>query len=179
LQISHLFNANIQSLKAAENILLNLHDEQYRAVVHPYTANIGKHLRHITDHYQLLFDGLASDGPNPGCIDYDQRKRVEIEEHNRSAMILRLRQICGELQLISANTDKDRTLLISLAVDEGIEAPTVPSSLSRELVFLQSHTVHHYAIIAAVLKLQNIEVDEEFGIAPSTLKYEHQQKCAP
>jgi len=173
LQISHLFNANIQSLKAAENLLLTLTDEQYRAVIHPYTANLGKHLRHITDHYQLFIDGLAK-----SCVDYDQRKRVEIEENNRSAMILRLRQISGELELLSSHTDKDQTLLISLAVDEGIEAPTVPTSLSRELVFLQSHTVHHYAIIAAILKLQNFEIDDEFGIAPSTLKYEHQQKCA-
>ena len=174
MQISHLFDANIQSLKTAENVLLGLSDNQYRAVVHPYTANLGKHLRHITDHYQLLFDGL-----NKGCVDYDQRKRVEIEENNRSAMILRLRQICGELEAIRNQTAKDQTLLISLAVDEGVEAPTVPTSLSRELVFLQSHTVHHYAIIAAILKLQNHPLDKEFGIAPSTLKYEHQQQCAP
>ena len=174
MQISHLFDANIQSLKAAETVLLRLSDEQYRAVVHPYTANLGKHLRHITDHYQLLFDGL-----DKSCVDYDQRKRVEIEEQNRSAMILRLRQICGELESLSNRTRKDRTLLISLAIDEGVEAPTLPTSLSRELVFLQSHSVHHYAVIAAILRLQNFEIDEEFGIAPSTLKYEHQQKCAP
>ena len=174
MQISHLFDANIQSLRTAEHILLKLSDEQYRAIVHPYTANLGKHLRHITDHYQLLLDGI-----DKSRVDYDQRKRVEIEESNRSAMILRLRQICSELELLSTTTSKDQTLLISLAVDEGIEAPTVPSSLSRELVFLQSHTVHHYAIIAAILKLQNVELDDEFGIAPSTLKYEHQQKCAP
>lgn len=179
MQISHLFYANIQSLKAAEHILISLNDEQYRAIVHPYTANLGKHLRHITDHYQLFFDGVNSNGPNPGCIDYDQRKRVEIEENNRSTMILRLRQICGELQLLSDNTEEDRSLLISLAVDEGLKAPNVPTSLSRELIFLQSHTVHHYAIIAAILKLQNIDIDGEFGIAPSTLKYEHQQQCAP
>lgn len=173
MQICHLFTANIQSLKTAENVLLNINDEQYRAIIHPYSANLGKHLRHITDHYQLLFEGLEA-----GCVDYDQRKRVEIEETNRSAMILRLRQICGELERISTTTEKDRTLLISLAVDEGMEVPTVPTSLSRELVFLQSHTVHHYAIIAAILKLQNIELDDDFGIAPSTLKYEHQQQCA-
>ena len=174
MRISHLFDANIQSLKAAETVLLRLSDKQYRAVVHPYTANLGKHLRHITDHYQLLFDGL-----DKSCVDYDQRKRVEIEEQNRSAMILRLRQICGELESLSNRTRKDRALLISLAIDEGVEAPTLPTSLSRELVFLQSHSVHHYAVIAAILRLQNFEIDEEFGIAPSTLKYEHQQKCAP
>lgn len=174
MQISHLFTANIQSLKSAEHILIGLNDEQYRAIIHPYTANMGKHLRHITDHYQLFFDGLRK-----GCIDYDKRQREEIEENNRSAMILRLRQICAELQTLSDDTQQDQVLLISLAVDEDIEAPSVPSSLSRELVFLQSHTVHHYAIIAAILKLQNLDIDGDFGIAPSTLQYEHQQQCAP
>lgn len=174
MQISHLFDANIQSLKTAEQILLSLNDEQYKAVIHPFTACLGKHLRHITDHYQLLFDGLSS-----RSVDYDSRQRAEIEENNRSAMILRLRQLCAALEKISANTEADHELMISLAVDEGVDAPSVASSLSREMVFLQSHTVHHYAIISAILKLQGIELDESFGIAPSTLKYEHQQKCAP
>lgn len=173
MQISKLFTANAQCLKAAEQLLMNISDDQYRAVIHPYTACLGKHLRHITDHYQLLFEGLDS-----GCVDYDQRKRAELEENERSAMILRLRQICHQLETEGSRTEQDRSLLVSLAVDEGFEAPSVPSSLSRELVFLQSHSVHHYAIMAAIVKLQGIDIDPEFGIAPSTLKYEHQQQCA-
>ncbi|MDH3494762.1 MAG: hypothetical protein OEM82_14505, partial [Acidobacteriota bacterium] len=47
----------------------------------------------------------------------------------------------------------------------------LPTSLARELEFLHSHTVHHYALIAAKLGSMNIEVPFEFGVAPSTLKY--------
>jgi len=38
-------------------------------------------------------------------------------------------------------------------------------------MFLLSHTVHHYALISVALKLQGIDPGEEFGIAPSTLRY--------
>jgi hypothetical protein len=45
------------------------------------------------------------------------------------------------------------------------------SSASRELQFLISHTVHHYAIIRMILTVGGREVTPEFGISPSTLRY--------
>jgi len=45
------------------------------------------------------------------------------------------------------------------------------SSVLRELEFLQSHTVHHYSLVAMLLRSYDIEPDEEFGVASSTLKY--------
>lgn len=175
LQISKLIEANIHSLRTAESILLGLSDAQYRAVLEPFTANLGKHLRHITDHYQTLFEGLSDTR-----IEYDRRERNENEENERSAMILRLRFLCSQLQHLQENIADDLPLSVCLAVDQhDREAPYVPSTLSRELVFLQSHSVHHYAIIAAILRLQGIQFDPDFGIAPSTLKYEHDKRCAP
>lgn len=47
-----------------------------------------------------------------------------------------------------------------------------PSSLGRELVFLHSHSVHHFAlivIIVIILKQRGITVEQNFGIAQSTL----------
>lgn len=174
MSVHHLLQANIESLKQAEHLLIKITDSQYRAVIHPFTANIGKHLRHITDHYRLLLEGL------PGTlVEYDHRERLATEENERSAMILRLRSLCNELSRLTDTCSKDVPLSISLAVNELEESPTVKSTLSRELVFLQSHSVHHYAIISAILKLQGIQFDPDFGIAPSTLKYEHGKKCAP
>jgi hypothetical protein len=45
------------------------------------------------------------------------------------------------------------------------------SSAERELQFLLSHTVHHYALIALMLRTQGYEPGAEFGVAPSTLAY--------
>ena len=45
------------------------------------------------------------------------------------------------------------------------------STFARELQFLASHTVHHYALISIASRMQGIMPAEGFGIAPSTLKY--------
>ena len=45
------------------------------------------------------------------------------------------------------------------------------STLGRELQFLVSHTVHHFAIIGAICHRMDIELAPTFGIAPSTLKH--------
>ena len=53
------------------------------------------------------------------------------------------------------------------------------STVARELQFLVSHTIHHHALIAAILRLESHTPAEGFGIAPSTLKYERDRaQCA-
>ena len=53
------------------------------------------------------------------------------------------------------------------------------TSVVRELQFLASHTVHHYAVIAAMLRPQGVEPGDDFGVAPSTLQYERENAaCA-
>jgi hypothetical protein len=47
-----------------------------------------------------------------------------------------------------------------------------PTSFRRELDALLGHTVHHYAMIAAMLRHHGRAPDRSFGIAPSTLRYE-------
>ncbi|UCF67889.1 MAG: DinB family protein [Acidobacteriota bacterium] len=45
------------------------------------------------------------------------------------------------------------------------------SSVGRELRFLLSHTVHHFAIIGLMLRMLGGEPPAAFGVAPSTLDY--------
>ena len=40
--------------------------------------------------------------------------------------------------------------------------------------FLLSHTVHHYALIGAILRLSGVEPPAGFGLAPSTLRHQQQ-----
>ena len=44
-----------------------------------------------------------------------------------------------------------------------------PSTIVRELQFLLSHTVHHFALISTMNSINNVATPENFGIAPSTL----------
>ncbi len=71
-----------------------------------------------------------------------------------------------------------RSLRICCNSDRGTLRAT--SSITRELDFLLSHTIHHYAIIAVLCRLQNVEVEPDFGVAPSTLRYQSTSKmqCA-
>lgn len=170
MQLQELINANQQTLIDAEKLLLEISDSAYTDVTDPFTASLGKHMRHITDHYEQLLGGL-----DKNRVDYDARDRNEIVESVRNEMIKLVRSLISQLSSLADSSDC--TLAVVLSVDENACTPEVPSTLARELVFLQSHTTHHCAIISAMLKLQGLYVPDSFGIAPSTLKYEH-LRCA-
>lgn len=165
-----LIAANKLTLKDAEQMLVNITDAEYSAITSPFTASLGKHMRHITDHYQLLLDGLSE-----GLVDYDQRDRSALFESERSAMILLVRKVLHQLE--SLKNQEDVAIRVKLCLNENIPSSPVPSTLSRELVFLQSHATHHYALISAMLKLSGITTSSDFGVAASTLVYERKQ-CA-
>jgi hypothetical protein len=68
-----------------------------------------------------------------------------------------------------ATTD---TLLVRMNSGGGSPAADLaPSTLVRELLFLVSHTVHHFAVIRLLLAAEGIDPGEEFGTAPSTLAH--------
>ena len=63
----------------------------------------------------------------------------------------------------------------SLQVRSETPMPGVPewcgSTVYRELQFLVSHTIHHYAIIGTILRSRGFEPGMDFGVAPSTLRH--------
>ena len=50
--------------------------------------------------------------------------------------------------------------------------PYSVSSVGRELISLSSHTIHHFALISLTLQALGHSVDPDFGVAPSTLRYQ-------
>jgi hypothetical protein len=52
------------------------------------------------------------------------------------------------------------------------------SILQRERPFLMSHSVHHFAIIAMILKIQNHDTPLDSVVAPSTLAHEREGRGA-
>lgn len=135
-------------------------------------ASIGGHLRHNLDHYACFLRGLPA-----GRIDYDERERApDIETDPVAASAALARAAVGLSELPEAALDRE----IDVRMDTG-ESETRPwtrSTVRRELQFLLSHTVHHYALIAMICHLFAQAVDEDFGVAPSTIKYRRRAAAA-
>jgi len=53
----------------------------------------------------------------------------------------------------------------------------VTTSLGRELAFVLSHTVHHSALVAVMVKLLGNMVPERLGYAPATIAYLERSPC--
>jgi uncharacterized damage-inducible protein DinB len=129
-------------------------------------ASVGAQYRHILEHYRSFFAGLAS-----GRVDYDARARDENVEGYRSAAFEATRECLRGLAALAG--EEDRRLLVQL--DTGAPDPTPDwrsSSLGRELQFLSSHTIHHYALIKLLLDDTGLDFGPEFGVAPSTLAWQ-------
>jgi hypothetical protein len=135
-----------------------------------YNASIGGHIRHIIEHYQSFLRGL-----DDGEIDYENRPRdARIESDPVHAAEI-LAGLLEQLQGLAARLTNGGLHYCS-ETSKGIATPT---SVLRELEFLLSHTIHHYALVAVMARLQGCEPEAEFGIAPSTLRFQRSQAlCA-
>ena len=170
---------NIQALTSGAEILKRLSREQYNQVSSPYfTASVGKHFRHILDHYLSFISGLSD-----RHVNYDQRDREARIETDAHCALDTLQQIIATLSTLKTTANPraitEQHLYVTLCTSCSTElTEPVASSLQRELVFLQGHTIHHYAIIAAILKFEGVSFDQSFGVAASTQKYLKQMQCA-
>lgn len=128
-------------------------------------SSVGGHFRHVLDHYLRLLDGIGC-----GRVDYDARERdLRIEQDREVAVAAAERLLAGCAML--AELDPAFPLPVACSVSSDGPAPTVVSSLGREMVFVISHAVHHYAIMAMMGRHLGAEVPERFGYAPSTVKH--------
>lgn len=158
---------NIHFLRQAVVLLEGLSDTLYASPPPIRLSPVGAHLRHCLDLYTCFLAGFHS-----GCVDYDARNRDPLLETDRGYALDALASIIRRLEE-SPLEEQDRPLLAAMdrgAGEQG-EAAFSTTSVRRELQFLRSHTVHHYALIAAVLRVQGHEPPADFGVAPATLTY--------
>jgi uncharacterized damage-inducible protein DinB len=156
---------NIAVLRQGAELLRSIDDATYRQSVEVvFGGTLGGHYRHALDHYVSFFDGLPS-----GRIDYEARTRDAMVETERQAAIELSATVCERLGQL-AEADADRALLVR-EDGSGSEPCWALSSVARELEFLLSHTVHHQALASILCRLLGVEVDETFGVAPSTLRH--------
>ncbi len=162
-------------LEQGAELAAALEEEAFaRALVLSPGGSVGAHLRHVADFVRALLRDHAG-----GRVDFDLRERDERSERDRERARAQLKRLAGELATL-AELEPTRALLVR---SEGclVGPEWQRSTLARELSGLLSHTVHHYALIAVLLRARGLEPPPDFGVAPSTLAHwrEEQGACAP
>ncbi|MGO4771081.1 DinB family protein [Flavobacterium sp. W22_SRS_FK3] len=154
-----------QSLDELISLLEQLSDQEYSKSCEALSnATIGEHIRHIIEMFQCLENSYDS-----GILNYDSRERnkqIQTETEFAKQLILKI-----EFGLKSEN----KTIYLEQIID-GLTM-RIQSNYYRELLYNLEHCVHHKALIkVAVLQSENILINENFGIARSTVEY--RKRCA-
>ena len=152
-----------QSLDELIYLLDQLSDQDYSKSCQALSnATIGEHTRHILEMFQCLEQSYDS-----GILNYDNRQRnkqIQTETEFAKKCII---QIKKELK------SENKTIYLEQFID-GLSM-RIQSNYYRELLYNLEHCVHHQALIkVAVLQFENIIIDENFGVARSTIAYRKQ-----
>lgn len=166
-----MLSSQLQIVQQAKTFLQEVSLEAYQAVASPhFSASAGQHMRHILDHYLALKAGLES-----GCIDYNKRNRASDIETDPNAA---LQQWCGIEHWLAAISERDGALPVQVISEVSLQQQrslSATSSLARELVFVASHAIHHFSLLAISQSLMGEQTMLNFGLAPATLSYQRQQ----
>lgn len=171
-----LIDDNIGYLQQALTLLQQMNDDLYGKIIPlAFGSGVGQHLRHCLDHYESFLAGWQT-----GKIDYDARTRDPRIETDRQYALAHIATIIAALRQLEER-DEDRQVEVKQDSSPAHDTAAAWSATTvrRELQFLVSHTVHHYALIAMILRLHGFEPHPDFGVAPSTLKHRQAlQACA-
>lgn len=162
-QCRKVIKGNVEGLDQGIALLTAMTNEQYCMRAQPYiTSSIGEHLRHILDLYYALNENIA-------VIDYDVRRRGSLVESCRMTGLSELQQI--KTWLLSLQPEvMNKAVLMSTEVSViDTQVVQVETTLIRELIFVSTHAIHHYALMDASAKLCEVETPENMGLAPATL----------
>ena len=148
-------------------LLGKLHVESYSKPLSLFNgSSIGQHFRHVIDFYGCLLQGIED-----GRIDYAKRERdvrVEAEPDYASDVLNAINE-----KVLSLSESQQLEVIADFSSELNETRPVVNSTVGRELMYAYDHAVHHLAMIKMGLKvaLPTVEVGENLGVAPSTLKH--------
>ena len=160
-----LIPAIYKTLNELSDLFNQLSDDDYCCPCQDLSnATIGEHTRHIIEMFQCLENQYEF-----GIVNYDNRKRdYNIQTNTAFA------KEC--IAIILNQLDKENKELHLQQIVDGEEL-LIQSNYHRELLYNLEHCIHHQALIkVALLQSASIEVDENFGVARSTIEYRKQ--CA-
>lgn len=153
------------SLNELIDLLGQLSDRDYsKPCPELSNATIGEHTRHIIEMFQCLENQYDS-----GIVNYDKRARsLQMQTSTDFAT--------EKITEIKDNLKKENKIIELQQIVDGEEI-RIDSNYFRELLYNLEHCIHHQALIkVAILKCGNLTIDDNFGVARSTIEYRNQ--CA-
>ena len=154
-----------KTLNELSDLLTQFNDNDYTNPCFGLSnATIGEHTRHIIEMFQCVENQYEG-----GIINYDARKRDYLIQTNIAFAKEAIETVLNEL-------DKPNKNLQLQQIVDGEEL-LIDSNYNRELLYNLEHCIHHQALIkVAILQMDHIQIDENFGVARSTIEYKKQ--CA-
>lgn len=126
------------------------------------SSSIGEHTRHIIEMFQCLNRNY-----DLGIVNYDKRERNALIETNTNFAIQMILDIKNSISKDNKNIE------LQQIIDGNVV--NIKSNYYRELLYNLEHCIHHQALIkVAILKCENVAVDDNFGVARSTIEYRKQ-----
>ena len=158
-------------IRQIDDLLHQVDSELYARPLDLFNGStIGQHIRHILNFYQALVSGAEN-----GIIDYADRERDPRIEQDPGYARASFQVITRKI----SDLDEERHLPVraDFFPDDAVLRPMVQSSVGRELMFAFDHAVHHLAIVKIGLQVAqpDLQLQEELGVAPSTIKYQKGQ----
>lgn len=137
-----------------------------------YSQAVGPHTRHVIEHYQALLRALAG---STSSVDYDARHRDVGIQTDPAQTIIALQRLMEQLAALANNKSLALETPLSTRLKAGAQGELeleVQTTLGRELLFLASHTVHHFALLSHYCRAAGVELGHDFGKAPATIAFE-------
>ena len=161
-----MISAITANLDRGVKLLNSISDEQYsNTTIAPYYSSIGRHMRHILDVFDCIFEGLSE-----GKIDLSARKRNEQVELEIREGLLYFDKIRKELLVLNSFDFEQVVLVVD---DLGLGKVEQKYTLGGLLIQAHSHAIHHFASLGYIISQLGIEIpDEDFGFNPTTPKNE-------
>ena len=136
-------------------------------------SSLGQHVRHILEFYECLL--LAESN---GVVNYDNRERKLQMEEDQNMVLETIADFIEKL----GKADLKNFLILQATFSENIEEHSVDieTSFERELMYNLDHTIHHVAIIKIAIQhyYPEVNMEENFGVAPSTVKARKRKSAA-
>ena len=160
-----LRDATIEALDQVRSLINSVKVEQDVAGNLYAVSGIGRHVRHVVDHFRALQAGIES-----GTVDYNIRHRESEMESQAELGLFEIDRLILWLQS-SAPTDDSPVAVISEISCLHDESRRFDSNVRRELLYLINHSIHHAAYAALLARENGVKPDAGIGLAPATASY--------
>lgn len=161
-----LLDSNLKALEEGAQLIKLLKNDEYTKAYKPaFQSTIGAHFRHVLEHYRCFFVQITKSN-----FCYDLRARDQSLECDPQYALETINGLSNDIRGLES-----RELGENFTIDDAQTLAPISTTINRELLFLQSHAAHHYAIIGAMTRAFGNKPDENFGVAIATRL--HNDRC--